>query len=296
MNIDTRHEIDSFWSGKKLFDCPNSLHTRLKFIFYKAIILIQNVEENHFKIIKNFLKIKDEKEYKNSSLFERAALASKYISNNKTTGNYLIDVYIGALDEIWKIKIEIYPITKYGELWLNELRRRESKPLELSEKEYIKFLNENLTDEKLKNDHFLNEVVPCFFSLHMYCHHLIDILNTKKRVPIDPKVRNMRAALAGNIRNYGQEELKAMILGFLYSQNPKTKYTSIENLVKSLTFDLGKILSIYHERFYMSLKNDTQPLNYGEHLKEENILRKMHEWKIDSNFRTHLERICILKN
>ena len=147
----------------------------------------------------------------------------------------------------------------------------------------------------MKNDLFLDNAIPRFFELKLYCQSLTDILNLKKGVPTDPKIRHARSATAVLAKNHGEEELKAMILVFLYCQKTTTMYSSIEKLCEGLGFGFDHVLKIYNDLRKNSVDEEGPALNFASNLKPENFIKILHKWKSDPEFKAQLSKLCIIR-
>lgn len=267
-----------------MYISPGTLLGKLKAIWDLASRMILLAEEKNPKEVLKTWGAHAKHATSTRSLSSRAYIASAHNLNTHHQGNLLAAAYFGALGEMGVIQKSA-----------NFIKKPPASPAEFGEVDEKALLDSLFAPEQLKCQKFLDKVIPHFFGLQLHCYHLVRILESPKGIPADPAKRRSRAAAGGAASNYGEDELISLVSDFLDSQNPKTKYRSIEALFKDLDIGFANVLEDYKGRIGSRSPQSGHELTYGQTLTANGLLRKLKEWKEDPDFRKNLERICTLR-
>lgn len=266
---------------------PPTLIDKLRVIWALSSRMIRQAEKNHPNIINKIWGNNVEKVLSSDSLILRSHIAEINKIDPLKIKNFLASAYFGILKEVAKIQNQINLINQ---------TKNPNDPQKIRENNDALFIDKILIQEKIKCNQFIDQIVPLFFPMQLYCYHLVRILESPFDVLADPLQRRKVAYTGSSANNYGEHILKSMISDFLASQIPDPKHSSINALFNYFYLDFEKILNEYQDRLDSPTTKNGKALKYAKQLKPHGMLRKLQIWKNDPLFRVHLERICIIRS
>ncbi len=262
-----------------------SLLGKLAVILEASSQLIENSEKEYPKRTINVLTAKSNRSLleKNFSITDKIHIASGLSLIELLSNNHLTSSYLEILRNLAEIQKSInYVVTAPG--WNGPFCEG------INNLEDIKSCIQN--KEFLKNEEFLNYVVPLFLTTNVYCYQIHRYLAKQNGSTIDQHVARARSSKGGKAGMYGEDYLKSDISKYISEINVQVKYANISDLFNKNHLELGNVLISYKERLGSPAIKGGEPLTYGHNLTEEGLKRKLRQWAKEKDFKETLERIC----
>lgn len=270
-----RTEIDPKGTlvASAMFTNPGSLRGKLKAIWMLAASLARQAEEKHGKKLRSLR----EKPCVSS---EPLHLKAKRISlQSAPLTDSVVAVYTDLLATVREIEASA--------------KRRSSSipcPQLSSALDEAAYINALLLPESMSNKYFLDQVVPHFFALQLHCYRMYPMLEFRNTVPVDPKVREERAAQGGKSKTIGEDILREKFSEFLASK-AEQRFPSKAALFRHFEDELYAIVEDYRaNNLHRPHPITKRMVNYSTKMEFEHWGAKFLKWsKDDQQFSKRLE-------
>lgn len=261
---------------------PHALLPTLGAIWDKTVDLLKLAEEKRTAQLKKFWGEKPPREA-GFSVLERATLAHGKGPLSCMSEDILESAYFHALKHIHQIKeafYDLHPLTA---------------PLE-GESPDQALMKRLLSRNNLKEEAFLNRVVPPFFALQVEAAFLWTYLEVPKGVPLSPTTRQMRASRGGQGANRGKEELQEALIQCLESASKGEKHSSVSALFDAYFADIEVALEEHKIELKQRAEKGEDIPPYALKLTAEGVGLKLTQWaKENPQFRERLTKLCTLR-
>lgn len=260
-------------TASAMFSNPGSLQGKLKAIWMLAASLVRQAEEKHAKKLRNLRE-------KPCASSEPLHLKAKQIRpQSAPLTDSVAAVYADLLATVREIEA-------------SEKRRRSSTlcPPLSSALDGAAYINALLQPESMSNKYFLNQVVPHFFVLQLHCYRMIPMLEFRNTVPVDPKVREERAAQGGKSKTIGEDILREKFSKFLASK-AEQRFPSKAALFRHFEDELYAIVEDYRvNNLHRPHPITKRMVNYSTKMEFEHWSAKFLKWsKDDQQFSERLD-------
>lgn len=257
-----------------MYDNPGSLQGKLKAIWMLAADLARKAETNHSKKLCNLWVQKY-----NPSL-QLQLKAKQVLACAPLHSDPLAMVYIDLLATVRNIETKEKSSRAGGV-------KRSALSSDVDEATYINTL---LLPKNISNRCFLDQVVPHFFVLQLHCYRMIPMLEFRNTVPVDPKVREERAAQAGKSKTIGEDILREKFSKFLASK-AEQRFPSKAALFRHFEDELYAIVEDYRvNNLHRPHPITKRMVNYSTKMEFEHWSAKFLKWsKDDQQFSERLD-------
>jgi hypothetical protein len=217
------------------------------------------------------------------SALDRAAFAKRLGLLDSLPDDLIAYAYVTALKIIHRIGEAFYDL------------RPLTHPLN-GEKPDEALMKRLLAKDNLKEQAFLDYVVPPFFALQLQAAFLRTHLNVPKGIPLSPAVLHDRASKGGRGANRGMEAVQEAIIQCLESASKGEMRSSCAALGRACSVEIAETLDKHRaELTQRSKQGEDVDLNYAFNISADGVIRKLPRWaKENPQLRERLAKLCKL--
>lgn len=160
-----------------------------------------------------------------------------------------------------------------------KIRARAVRPMLSATMDDGTYLAALLDADSMSCRSFLDQVVPHFFALQLHCYRMYPMVEFPQTVPVDPIIRQARAAKGGGAKAIGEDLLKEKFSEFLESLG-KRSFQSKKAFFRRLEDELAAILDDYQaHQLHKPHPKTKRKVTYGHDLVADSLERKFREWQ-----------------
>lgn len=251
---------------------PPSLGGKVAAVFIWTVSLIRSFEERFpAELSKSWIGAADV--LKQTSLIGRMNCV-KRLKPASPKDQGLIAHYVGVLTELDAIRCELHSIFPRSEVIEHAEGWFEIEYTDMEGKRQQKAL----WDKRLfENPKFLDQVVSRFLSLQARCYYLDEIVSSPKLSPVRRRNRILRASVAGQAANQGEELLHHQMLAYLRALPEGLSWKSRAAFFAEREKEIRVVLQNY--QCCKLLASNGKRLSYGIDMGLDGLLKKFGEWQ-----------------
>lgn len=160
-----------------------------------------------------------------------------------------------------------------------KIRARAVRPMLSGAMDDGTYLAALLDADSMGSRSFLDQVVPHFFALQLHCYRMYPMLEFPLSIPVDPIIRQARAAKGGSAKAIGEDLLREKFSEFLESQAGQS-FQSKRAFFRRFEDELAAILDNYQaHQLYKPHPKTKRTVTYGHDLVADSLERKFREWQ-----------------